>query len=217
MIPCASCKGTHPFGMCPVTSAGLDLFGRVSTQQDPAARSPFDFYETARWQTMALLRHHPTLAGLTVFEPCSGRDAITDVLRRAGCAVYTNDLDARQPAETHGDATAQPIWEVAAARTPRFEAVVTNVPFALAFPILVWAVQYAPLVALLCRKTFTEPTDDRGPWLAAHPPTRQICLPRHSFRGEGSDSTSADWFLWEREPDRSLPPIVVDHLAEIYR
>lgn len=194
-----------------------DLFGRVSTA-DTGERSELDFYETPRWMTLALLRHHPAIAGRTVFEPCSGRDAIADVLRATGSVVHTNDIDPRHQAQHCYDATFHVIWARASCWNPCYQWVVTNVAFDVAFPILKLAFDHMSVgIAMLLRKSFTEPTEDRGPWLREHPPTRQICLPRHSFRGSGSDTASTDWFIWERNPDRSLPPFVVDDLAEKYR
>jgi hypothetical protein len=196
-----------------VTTGPLDLFGDVPTV-DTGERSDFDFYETPGWMTRSLLHHHPAICGTVVLEPCSGRDAITNVLRAGGCTVITNDIDTRHPAQTFGDATRADFWD--GCTTP-LDWVITNPPFGVAFAILERAFAYPRLrsgVALLVRKTFLEPTEERGGWFAAHPPTRIIGQPRHSFRGTGSDSVACDWFLWEKSPIRSLPPIVVDHKAK---
>jgi hypothetical protein len=192
--------------------SGFDLFGDVTTV-DTGERSDFDFYETAAFQVRSLVHHHPAIRGARVLECCSGRDAIARVLRdEYGCTVFTNDIDTRHPAETHFDATQAWYWREHA---PAVDFVVTNPAFNVAFPILVHAVQHASEGTIfLVRKTFLEPTEERGPWLQEHPPSRAIGLPRYSFRGKGSDSVSADWFVWEKRPDRSLPPIVVDSDAE---
>lgn len=175
-------------------------------------RSDLDFYETPSWMTRSLLHFHPAILGATILECASGRDAITRVLRdEAGCQVFTNDLDPRQPAQTHRDATTELYWREA----PLVDWVISNLPFSVAFATLVLARQHAKVgVAFLLRKTFLEPTDDRGPWLARYPPTRAIGQPRHNFRGKGSDTVSCDWDVWEHRPDRSLPPFVIDHAAE---
>jgi hypothetical protein len=192
--------------------SGFDLFGDVAVVDD-GARNAYDYYPTPAWMTRSLLHHHPAIAGATVLEPCAGGDAISTVLRAAGCSVATNDIDRRHPSITHFDATALRYWLDLPADA--FEWVITNPPFAEAMPILQGAFQAARIgVAFLLRKTFLEPTDERGPWLQAHPPTRVIGQPRYSFRGTGSDSVSCDWMIWERRPDRSLPPFVIDHVAE---
>lgn len=201
----------------------VDLFGGVSTI-DTGLRSDHDFYETPAWMTRALLRAHPAIllgpaihpaigrGPAAILEPCCGRGAIVRELQAAGALVFTNDLDRRHGAMTHCDATRAGYWTV---KAPAVEWVVTNVPFNVAFPLLVLAHGFARVgVALLLRKTFLEPTEERGAWLALHPPTRIVGLPRHNFRGAGSDSVSCDWFIWEHTPDRSLPPVVIDAYAK---
>jgi hypothetical protein len=190
----------------------LDLFDGVPIV-DTGERSDFDYYPTPSFMVRSLLHFHPAIAKSIVLECCSGGDAITNVLRQEfGCTVHTNDLDPRQPAQSHGDATADVYWREHA---PAVDWVVTNPPFNVAIWILRRAVAHARIgVAFLLRKTFLEPTDDRGPWLQEHPPTRIIGQPRYSFRGSGSDSVSADWVIWERRPDRTLPPFVIDYVAE---
>jgi len=188
-----------------------NLFGDVSIA-DTGERNEFDYYPTPGFMTRSLLHFHPAIAGSQVLEPCSGGDAITTVLRAAGCVVATNDIDRRHPAMTHWNAELAEYWGMWA---PEVDWVITNPPFNVALPILQHAVAHAKIgVAFLLRKTFLEPTDDRGPWLQVHPPTRAIGQPRYSFRGSGSDSVSCDWYVWERRPDRSLPPFVIDHVAE---
>lgn len=205
----------------------LDLFGDVSTA-DTGERSDNDFYETAAWQTRSLIVNHPPIQGALVLECASGRDAIANVLRdEADCRVLTNDIDPAMPATWHLDATTGELWTRAAAMMEegrRIEWVVSNFPFDVAFPILQYALAHVPNVAVLLRKTFTEPTagrkvrgawiDGRGKWLNQFPPTRIIGLPRHSYRGDSTDSVPHDWHIWERLPDRTLPPIVIDHLAK---
>lgn len=187
-----------------------DLFGGVSTL-DTGDRSAFDYYPTPAWMTRSLLHFHPAIAKSTVLEPCAGGGAITNVLREAGCVVYENDIDPRHGHGNEQDAMSRHFWCAA----PWVDWVITNPPFNVALPILEQAVAHARVgVAFLLRKTFLEPTDDRGPWLAQHPPTRLIGQPRYSFRGTGSDSVSCDWYLWERERVVGLPPFVIDYAAE---
>lgn len=189
-----------------------DLFGGVSTL-DTGERSAYDYYPTPAWMTRSLLHFHPAISGATVLEPCSGGNAIVDVLEAARCVVFTNDIDRRhRQAMTHWNAESAEYWDVWA---PAVDWVITNPPFTVALPILQGAVRHARVgVAFLLRKTFLEPTEARGLFLWTHPPTRLIGQPRYSFRGTGSDSVSCDWYVWERRPDRSLPPFVIDHAAE---
>lgn len=192
-----------------------NLFGDVSTF-DTGERNDFDYYPTPGWMTRSLLHFHPAIKGATVLEPCSGQDHITTVLRAAGCPVVTNDIDPRHPASLHLDATQGELWRLQPFDwTGCVEWVITNPPFNVAMPILERAWQHAAVgVAFLLRKTFLEPTDERGPWLSEHPPTRMIGMPRYSFRGTGSDSVSCDWYIWERRMAHARQPIVIDYVAE---
>lgn len=191
----------------------LDLFGRPSFS-DNGERNAFDYYPTPGFMTRSLLFHHPLrssgLHAPYVLEPAAGDGAITRVLQAQGCVVDENDLDPRHQRLYQLDARGPELWQLA-----EWDWVISNLPFTVAFEIIVQAVAHARVgCAFLLRKTWLEPTDDRGPWLQAHPPTRIIGEPRYGFRGGGSDSVACDWHVWEREPDRTLAPIVIDYLAE---
>jgi hypothetical protein len=195
---------------------GLDLFDRPSTA-DTGARNDRDYYETPLWMTASLLQNQPIRQDALILEPCAGDGAIVRALRASGYRfVVTNDIDTRHATDLHGDATGLDLWEHSALAAVDW--VITNPPFSIAFPILEQAQLLANVgVAMLLRKTFVEPTAQRGPWFARHPPTRVIGEPRHTFRGKGSDSCASDWFIWEREPDRSLKPFIIDHVAKSRR
>lgn len=192
-----------------------DLFGNRSLA-DTGERSQFDFYPTPAWAVRSLLYYVPEIEGTTVIEPASGDDAIVSVLREEfRCRVLTNDIDPRHPAQMHLDATKPELWQLLDNPGQKADWVITNPPFNVAFDILWQSVCHAKVgVAFLLRKTFLEPTQERGDFLANHPPSRIICLPRHNFRGDGSDSVSCDWMVWERNPARSIYPIEVDSLAK---
>ena len=174
-----------------------------------AARRDDDAYYTPAWQTRALLAHQP-ITGL-VLEPCAGDGAITRVLRAAGLSVISNDrsqswgLDAAEP-ELY--VRSCPDW------------VVTNPPYRMPTcrDIVRQAVAHARIgVAMLLRLSFREPTahhHPRGPWLEAHPPSRVLTLPRHSYTGDGRhDSATTEWVIWLREPASALAP----PLLSLYR
>lgn len=186
----------------------LDLFGDVS-RADTGERDALDFYETPAWMTRSLLRiYGGVLKDRVVAEPCSGRNAIVDVLRPHCRLVLTNDIDRRHPAQRFLDATTPECWDALG----QVDYVVTNPTFSSAFGILTLAHQRARYgVVMLLRKTFLEPTLERGPWLEAHPPTGIIGQPRHQFRGNGSDSVSCDWMVWDKT---GVPPFIyIDHMA----
>lgn len=194
--------------------SNLDLFGNVSTLDD-GQRSDFDFYETPGWMTRTLLHWRPDIRGQRVLEVAAGRGAIARVLRDVGCQVYTNDIDPRHTEDgrahdSYFDATMATYW---AEHAPPVDWVISNFPFDIAHAILVQAACHAN-VAVVLRKTFLEPTDERGPWLQQRPPTQTIALPRWSFRGKGSDSVSSDWMIWEQNGPTQAQQIVVDYVAD---
>jgi hypothetical protein len=191
----------------------LDLFDRPSTADD-GERNALDLYETPAWMTASLLHHHPFFDSDIVLEPCAGDGSIVRALGRAGFnTIITNDLNVSHAADYHEDASRLEFWE--RSEFGPVDWVITNPPFGSAFAILEQSVLLARFgVAFLLRKTFIEPTRQRGPWFSVHPPTRMIGLPRHRFRGKGQDSCAVDWYIWERNPRRELAPIVIDHKAK---
>jgi hypothetical protein len=183
------------------------------------SRRAHDFYETAPWQTQALLAHIK-LQG-TVLEPCAGDGSISRII----VAEYFNDIDAiflndidpkrntvfNEDAATtvlygkfHGTVGTMPDW------------IVTNPPYKMptCFDIVRQAVKYARLgVAMMLRISFREPTELRGPWFMRHPPSKVLTLPRYSFTGNGkSDSATTEWLVWEKfeRPDNILSLYGVD-------
>ncbi len=170
--------------------------------EDPHLRREADFYQTYVWQTEALLRRVHLDPGWKYVEPCAGELAIVDRLRARGLTVWANDLVQRtRPLDTIEDATDEMSWSKFAFVRP-IDVVITNVPFALAFPIVTLALEYAQkAVITLLRRTWDEPTEERDEWLAAHPCSAQIVMPRANYRGEGSgDSATHAWFIWAKEP-----------------
>jgi len=168
---------------------------------DPSARRSEDFYPTPSFMTRALRRRvQLTWAGARLVEPCCGDGAIVRELP-AGLDVLTNDIVIRPPAipEFTLDARQGTTWD-AFRLTGRLSVCVTNPPFDQAFDIAAQALEAVDVgLILLLRLSWLEPTEERGPWLQLHPPTRLIVMPRHDFRGNGkTDSVSAAWLIWDK-------------------
>lgn len=182
---------------------------------DPQARRDDDFYETPRWQTEALLKRLLFQRSAVILEPCAGNGAIVRALRAHGHLVLTNDLVLRDfPLNSQLDVTQEKAWLAITRRlSVRLDAIITNLPFFLAMAVLQHAGHYAPIVATILRRTWDEPVEDeasgidRGEWLALHPCTGQIVLPRTSYRGVGGDSATTAWFVWG--PEGCVPPHAV--------
>ena len=177
------------------------------------SRSRLDFYETPVWQTRALCRRL-ALRG-SVLECCVGDGSLSNALKQwtpePRIKVFTNDIDPARAADFHLDATKPELWTKQRGGWD-LDWVVTNPPFNSAFEILQQAVPCARLgVILLLRLSFLEPTDQRGAWLAAHPPQRQFILPRWSYKGNGkADSVTTAWMIWSEHLPPGPPIEIVD-------
>jgi hypothetical protein len=181
-------------------SGQVPLFTEIG---DPESRHDEDFYRTPKWQTWALLTRIPVLRnGWTYFEPCAGDGAIVRELESCGVAcVRSNDI------VTRGDLVPDFLLDARQHRSwARFfcdggpeDVVITNPPFNDAFEIAATALNYIDVgLALLLRLSWLEPTDERADWLAEHPPTRVIVLPRYDYRQNGkTDSVTSAWMLWD--------------------
>ena len=190
---------------------------------DVTARHDEDFYRTPIWQTRVLFDRVNRHWGGFVVEPCVGDGAIVAQIPD-GLDVLTNDLVVREPMvpEYRLDARLPETWRRFAA-VGRLDVVVTNPPFDVAFDIAQHALEACHVgLALLLRLSWLEPTEDprdlskaRGPWLAAHPPTRLIVMPRYDYRGNGkTDSVTSAWMVWAKRPDFCQPGVEVVTKAE---
>lgn len=166
-----------------------------------------DFYPTVPAATRVLLSR-VRIAGVVV-EPCVGAGDIASVLAGPLRCVVTNDIDRSRPADFHRDATSPSAWRVFE-REGQIDWVVTNPPFNRAEAIVPLAYEHARKgVAMLLRLSYLEPCGERAEWLAEHPPTAALVLPRISFTGDGkTDSTTCAWFVWEKPHQRQRIEII---------
>lgn len=158
-----------------------------------------DQYFTPGWATQALLDNAPEICGRAFVECCVGRQDIARVLLESGQFTdggESNDIDYRMAATFHLDATQPELW----ARLQSADWVVSNPPFNRAAEIIPKAYEFASAgIAMLLRFSYLEPCFDRAEWLAAHPPTRLIAVPRISFTGDGkTDNVATAWFIWQK-------------------
>jgi len=169
---------------------------------DPTARRELDLYETPRWMVEALLRRVRMQPDWLIFEPCAGNERIATVLRAHGLQVRTSDIRQRgRHLDIEGDACNVNLWGNVATLWGAIDATVTNVPFVVAFPIIQLALEWTTsLVATIVNRTWDEPTKERDEWLAAHPCTAQIVMPRHKWRGTGNAQTTFAWYVWAKRP-----------------
>lgn len=174
------------------------------------ARLKRDAYYTPAWMTRTLLRRLPVkLERCAVLEPCSGDEAIAEAIKaeRGWKHVITNDIDPGSGAEMHHDACAPYLEHALSGFRPWLVTCITNPPYSDWFRIVSHWVDLEVPCAFLLRVTALEPprsakNKGRADWLETHPPTGMIVLPRHSFTGDGTDSATCAWFLWNMPPIR---------------
>lgn len=184
------------------------------------ARRRLDLYETAPWQTKALLAEQPI--GGVVLEPCVGDGSIARVLGQLSSTirVVTNDLDSAKQADYHYSAADPALYDAIG----DVDWVITNPPYKM--PVCTDIVRLAVVrarvgVAMMLRISFREPTakvNPRGPFLKAHPIARLLTLPRYSFTGNGkSDSTTTEWAIWLKRgaPGWDRPAILSLYNADV--
>jgi len=174
-------------------------------------RRKLDLYETGRHAVDALLRRVDL--GPSVLEPCAGRGAIVNPIVHTGRHVFSGDLNPEfDPAGASRDA----LWWVERHELSTKVDVVTNPPFSEANRIVPAFVRAGHRCAFLLRLSWLEPTEDmkrdgklipgRQEFLAEHPPSGLIVLPRYSFTGDGkTDSVTAAWMLWGFEMGPGTP------------
>jgi hypothetical protein len=166
-------------------------------------RKPLDAYQTPAWQTRVLLQHVYISLDESIIEPCCGDGSITRVLQAEhDHLVDTNDIDPRVEADAHINAAGDALYEWA----EEVDWVITNPPYTMPRCLIIvqHAVKNARVgVAMLLRLSFLEPTQARGAWLAQHPLTQMIVLPRTSYTGNGkTDSVTTAWMIWRTERRR---------------
>jgi hypothetical protein len=157
-----------------------------------------DFYPTPAAITEGLV-NSVSITG-SIFEPCAGHNAITDVLNQhPGIHAVGSDLLWIVPDKhTTNDATDPQFWQ----EWGKFAWVVTNPPFSEAEKILPLAYEHAAIgVAFLLRLSWLEPCNGRAQWMINHADQLEKIItvsPRVRFRTDtnGSDSVTCAWFVW---------------------
>lgn len=173
-----------------------------------------DFYPTPGWATEVLMENLPDEIradkSTVIYEPCSGKGDISNILKQKYSIVLTNDIDPDMPSDGHLDATQDKAW------TLRVDWTITNPPFNQAYQIITKAVRNSRCgVAALLRLSFLEPTLERGPWLAQNPPDKLIVMPRISFTGDGkTDSVTTAWMIWLKKYPKYEKIVVVPKEAK---
>lgn len=185
-----------------------------------------DFYPTADWATVALIdfledqklvkKHY------SILEPCAGDGAISNVFERLGyTGVVTNDIDPTKPTLLHSDYLDPNV------PFNYYRLIVTNPPYSIPNPngkksisaghlFVEKALRHADVVAMMLRKSYTEPCKNRQEHLKNFRPYLYgiLNLELISFVGGGKDQVAADWFIYAKEPyiNRQNGLVYVDYI-----
>jgi hypothetical protein len=184
----------------------------------------FEYYETPQALTR-YLHSQVVIEGLCV-EPCAGSGAIVEASGGDSKRSWlTNDIDRRWDTQWNFPAEGPSLWHFAQKFYPP-DWVVTNPPFSLWREIAEQALKHARVgVAMYLRASCHEvlKTGPRRTWMAEHPPTGILWLPRFAYQRSPTtgkwttDSMSACWVIWLKDPAaqqfiRYAPESVLDEL-----
>ena len=166
-------------------------------------RRELDFYPTPPDVTEALLRFL-NLSPCDVWEPACGDGAMSRVLEAAGHSVHSSDI--RKTGYGCGGVN------FLATESRKFDAIITNPPFAVSEQFIRKALDSAPLVSMLLKSQYWH-AQKRQALLLQHPPAWVLPLTwRPDFlNGErgGAPTTECLWTVWvQGEADtryRTLP------------
>lgn len=158
-----------------------------------------DFYPTPAWATKVLIEHEKFEG--SIWEPCCGNGAMSEVLKTTGNEVFSSDLYGRGYGVT-------PInfltYEFGVSKRP--DNIITNPPFNLAEEMIHKALSIADKkVAFLLRLAFLESVGRYNRLYKINPPTRVwVFSERITFYPEGkqtggSGTTAYAWFVWDQE------------------
>jgi hypothetical protein len=159
-------------------------------------RDPLDRYYTPHGEGAIdlLMPHLPIYDRLHILEPCTGLGALVEPLERRGHTVTTADLDPHSTAKLRCDAGAHP-WP-----SDTYDGIITNPPFADA-PRLIRHMRDVPrhFAAYLLRLSFLEVCGNRADLIAPYQGLWKVVVtPRYNFKGDGHDSVTTAWFVWQR-------------------
>ena len=169
-------------------------------------RVPNDFYPTPKEIVKQLIDKH-CLVG-SVFEPCAGHGAITEVINSYERFNIVTESDLIWDLPDHrntNDASKREFWDQEK-KENKFDWVITNPPFNLAPKILPLAYEYSNKgVAFLLRLSYLEPCKNRYEWLREHADQLAKIIvvggPRIRFRSDvkGTDSVTCAWFIFDKK------------------
>lgn len=164
-----------------------------------------DFYPTLDDSAIGqLMKYWDVPKHASILEPCAGDLHLVKQLKDLEYySVQYADLKILGDCK-YFDATSKYMWGNRETEKGKPDFTITNPPFALAHKILPLAYEYSKYgVAMLLRLSYLEPCKNRAVWLAEHPISKIISIPRISFTGDGKkDMVATAWFVWDKRTNK---------------
>jgi hypothetical protein len=153
-----------------------------------------DYYVTPAWGTQALIDNFCLFD--TILEPCCGNGAMSEVLKKTGEKVVSQDLRPR------GYPGARAVDFLKSRK--RYPNIVTNPPFSIAEDILDHALKLADdSVCLLLRTAFLESGRRYKRFFVDKKPSlvlifsKRLSIYKEGVKKSGGGTTSYAWFIWD--------------------
>jgi len=175
----------------------------MSATNRGSTREEQDFYATPAWCTEDLLKNFDITQFRYILEPCSGSNAITDVIinyansnNLSNIEVITNDIRSETPAQYHYDFLTG--WEFFC-ESHKIDAVITNPPYTHAMQFIEKGLSICDTVVMLLRLNFLGSRRRFEFFKAERLEHIYVLHKRPSFVKGGTDATEYAWFVFKNE------------------
>lgn len=194
----------------------LGISGAIAAAMAKWARKPADLYPTPVDCTYSLLPH---IAGLLpsearVWEPACADGMMVRPMREFGYNVMATDL---RPDVLGGAGGVDFLVPDSAYHSQRYDAVITNPPFACAEAFIRRAIEEAPVAVMLLKAQYWN-TKNRKKLFRETKPWKELNLTwRPAFLAEergNSPLMDCMWVVWVRGHDGSCTTEMIDRLME---
>ena len=128
---------------------------------------------------------------------CASQSAVANALEKTQLRVISSNIDSDSNTNYPSNGSLRGIRE----NLPEADWMIFPHPYNQVSDLLPLAYDKAKkgLIVLL-KLSYLEPSPERAEWLAEHPPTQLICLPRCSWEQEGDlENVPTAWFIWLKD------------------
>ncbi len=132
----------------------------------------------------------------TCLDFCAADSAIANILKKTQLKVITSNINSNSKTDYSSNGSIQKIWK----NSPEVDWIISYPSYNKVSDVLPLAYDKAKKgLIILLKLSYLEPHPERAEWLAKHPPTQLICLPRRTLENEGSVvNAPTAWFIWQQ-------------------